>query len=124
MSDFRNLGLSWCPAGEKITCRSPYRFIPVPCRTNALIAIGLDNGRPPYRFFRPTISRINARIAKGLEPNHQGTAALTSDPAIRLIVHQLAFLMGIISGAEEFARAPIYSDCTAECEKQSKVVVS
>ncbi len=58
------------------------------------------------------------------EPNHQGTAALTSDPAIRLMVHQLAFLMGIISGAEEFARAPIYSDCTAECEKQSKAVVS
>ena len=58
------------------------------------------------------------------EPDHKGTAALTSDPAIRLMVHQLAFLMGIISGAEEFARAPIYSDCTAECEKQSKAVVS
>ena len=29
------------------------------------------------------------------EPNHKGTDEIRSDPAIRLMVHQLAFLMGI-----------------------------
>src|SRR5258708_6287193 len=58
------------------------------------------------------------------EPNHQGTAALTSDPAIKLMVHQLAFICGIVNGAEDFARAPDYSACTIECEqRRAKLMV-
>jgi hypothetical protein len=48
------------------------------------------------------------------EPN-TGTAQITSDPAVRLMVHQLAFICGVISGAEELAREPSYSEAHAEC---------
>jgi len=58
------------------------------------------------------------------EPDHGGTADLCADPAIRLMVHQLVFLCGIISGAEDFARGADYGTCTAECEKRSKAVAS
>lgn len=36
------------------------------------------------------------------EPGYTGTAQITSDPAVRLMVHQLAFICGVISGAEQF----------------------
>lgn len=29
------------------------------------------------------------------EPNHAGTAQITSDPAVRLMVHQLAYICGL-----------------------------
>lgn len=32
------------------------------------------------------------------EPDHRGTDQITSDPAVRLMVHQLAFICGINSG--------------------------
>lgn len=52
------------------------------------------------------------------EPSYDGTNFITHDPAIRLMVHQLAYICGIISGAEEFANAPDYHDCTKECHRQ------
>lgn len=45
-----------------------------------------------------------------------GTAQITGDPAVRLMVHQLAFICGVISGAEELARGQGYSECTKACE--------
>lgn len=51
------------------------------------------------------------------EPGHGGTAALTSDPAIRLMVHQLAFICGVTSGANDMVNAPDYADCTRLCNE-------
>jgi hypothetical protein len=45
-----------------------------------------------------------------------GTADITGDPAVRLMVYQLAFICGIVSGAEEFTKEPGYSECTKACE--------
>lgn len=50
------------------------------------------------------------------EPNHTGTTGLTGDPAIRLMVHQLAFICGVGSGVEGFAKMPDYSECTRQCK--------
>lgn len=49
------------------------------------------------------------------DPQHFGTKQITTDPAVRLMVHQLAYICGIISGAEEFANKPDYHDCTEAC---------
>ena len=49
------------------------------------------------------------------EPSFTGTAQICSDPAIRLMVHQLAFICGIINGAEDFARSPSYEDAMKAC---------
>jgi hypothetical protein len=48
-----------------------------------------------------------------------GTAEITGDPAVRLMVHQLAFICGVISGAEELTREPGYSQCTKACEAKA-----
>ena len=52
------------------------------------------------------------------EPGHQGTAQITSDPAIKLMVHQLAFICGVHNGVDEFSVKPDYHACTTQCEKE------
>ena len=47
------------------------------------------------------------------EPHHAGTAHITSDPAVRLMVHQLAFICGVPT-AEAMAE---YSAWTKACEE-------
>lgn len=39
------------------------------------------------------------------------------DPAVKLIVHQLAYICGITTGAEEMARAPLYAECGERCRE-------
>lgn len=50
------------------------------------------------------------------EKTFAGTASITEDPAIKLMVFQLAYICGLITGAEEFARAPYYRQCEEQCE--------
>lgn len=50
------------------------------------------------------------------EPN-AGTVQITSDPAVKLMVHQLAYICGIIHGVEEFAKGT-YSEATAQCRER------
>jgi hypothetical protein len=61
------------------------------------------------------ISIVDACREIRSKPN-AGTVALTGDPAIRLMVHQLAFICGIVSGAEEFYNTPDYHECTVQCK--------
>jgi hypothetical protein len=44
-----------------------------------------------------------------------GTAQMCADPALRLMVHQLAFVCGVTSGAEELAKAPTWAEAMAAC---------
>jgi len=81
-------------------------------------ALAIQNGAVNPSGICQSILEACAEIRP--EP-HTGTKQICEDPAVRLMCHQLAFLCGIITGAEEFARAPDYSTCTAECERRSKV---
>jgi hypothetical protein len=42
---------------------------------------------------------------------------VTADPAIRLMVHQLAYICGITTGMEPLARAHDYSECMRLCRE-------
>ncbi len=55
------------------------------------------------------------------EPGFTGTEALKNDPAVKLMVHQLAFLTGVITGAEDFAKEPSYITCACACGDRIKV---
>lgn len=52
-------------------------------------------------------------------PNHTGTAQITSDPAIRLMVFQLGYICGVDTRFEcaDYTRAQ--DACEAEMESQS-----
>jgi hypothetical protein len=50
-----------------------------------------------------------------------GTSEICMDPAVRLMVHQLAFLCGVTSGVEDLYQAPNYSECTRACGCKIKV---
>ena len=56
------------------------------------------------------------------ETGFTGTAQITSDPAIRLMVHQLAFICGVIGGVEDFINHPNFTECTNQCDKNIKMV--
>ena len=45
---------------------------------------------------------------------------IPNDPAIKLIVHQMAYIAGIISGVEEFYRGT-YHDCDNACRTETVV---
>lgn len=53
------------------------------------------------------------------EPNHTGTAQITSDPAVQLMVHQLAYVCGVTSGVEGFSKGD-YSQAMRACEAAQK----
>jgi hypothetical protein len=53
------------------------------------------------------------------EPNHAGTAQITSDPAVQLMVHQLAYICGVTSGAEDLRKGS-YSEAMRACEAAQK----
>jgi len=55
------------------------------------------------------------------DPN-AGTAGITEDPAIKLMVHQLAFICGVHGGVKDFSRKPNYTECAAACKVASKVM--
>jgi hypothetical protein len=50
------------------------------------------------------------------EPQHTGTAQITSDPAVRLMVHQLAF----ICKADDAYVGPQYNALVDACQEASK----
>jgi len=50
------------------------------------------------------------------EPNHSGTAQITSDPAVRLMVHQLAF---ICRADDAYMAGDVYHALTKACEEKS-----
>jgi hypothetical protein len=50
------------------------------------------------------------------EPNHTGTKQITSDPAVRLMVHQLAF----ICHAEDAYVGPEYNRLVDACQEAIK----
>lgn len=52
------------------------------------------------------------------EPSPTGTSQITNDPAIRLMVHQLAFICGVTTGVEGFASGESYEDAMRECRIQ------
>ena len=56
------------------------------------------------------------------EPDFSGTKQMCHDPAIRLMVHQLAYIMGVHNGIDEFTDKPEYSDCTKACREGSDTV--
>jgi len=49
------------------------------------------------------------------DPGTASTAAICGDSAVRLMVHQLAFICGVTNGIEDMAKGKPYSDCVAEC---------
>ena len=53
-------------------------------------------------------------------PGYCGTAQLATDPAIKLMVFQLAFLTGVISGAGEMASGYSFDECKAICENAQR----
>lgn len=55
---------------------------------------------------------------------YNGTKDITSDPAVRLMVHQLAYICGIINGVEDFADSMRinFGDCMEICREGAKVV--
>jgi hypothetical protein len=58
-----------------------------------------------------------AEACQELRASGQGsTQTLCSDPAVRLMAYQLAYLTGVISGAEEMAKGPNVSACVTLCE--------
>lgn len=46
-----------------------------------------------------------------------------NDPAVRLIVHQIAYICGITTGAEELARMPDWDTCTKACTELANPMV-
>ena len=58
------------------------------------------------------------------EPSFNGTNFITTDPAIRLMVHQLAFICGVINGAEEFTDKPNYSKAMEACREKAHASLS
>jgi hypothetical protein len=54
------------------------------------------------------------------EQNFHGTYSLTKDPAIRVMVYQLAYLCGVITGAEEFPRGETIIECVDACKFAAK----
>lgn len=60
------------------------------------------------------ISIVEACREMRAEPDHKGTAQITSDPAIRLMVHQLAFICGT---SELDQSGPAYSEAIAACTR-------
>jgi hypothetical protein len=46
----------------------------------------------------------------------EGTDARCNDPAVRLMVYQLAYLCGVITGAERMTRDPDIFECVNQCE--------
>lgn len=52
-----------------------------------------------------------------LEPGFRGTVSYTEDGALRLMVHQLAFLCGVASGAD--IPAEVYHAAATECQKRA-----
>lgn len=56
------------------------------------------------------------------EEAFHGTASMTEDPALRLMVHQLAFICGIINGIEDFANRHMmnYGDCAEACREPAR----
>jgi hypothetical protein len=64
------------------------------------------------------LSIVEACREMRAEPGHTGTAQITSDPAIKLMVHQLAYICGVHNGVDDFSAKPDYHQCTAQCEKE------
>lgn len=56
------------------------------------------------------------------QQNHKGTAEITSDPAVRLMVHQLAYLTGVIGTCDDLHAAPDYAECSRICAERAKDV--
>lgn len=62
-------------------------------------------------------SGIAAAIFEACREARAENATAHMDAAVRLMVHQLAFICGITSGVEDLAKAPDYSACTDACRK-------
>lgn len=58
-------------------------------------------------------SMIEACAEIRAEPDHTGTDQLCNDPALRLMAHQLSFLLRVASVDADLT---VYSELTAECE--------
>ena len=62
-------------------------------------------------------SIINACWEIRAEPNHTGTDQIKNDPAVKLMVHQLAFICGVTSGFESMAKEPDWLECDKQCRE-------
>lgn len=70
---------------------------------------------------------ITNSIARGLneireQPGGWSTAQMTSDPAIRLMVSQLAYITGIWGGVSNFAKGDDFRQCEQACVTMSEWV--
>ena len=63
---------------------------------------------------------INACREIREEPTFAGTTSIKNDPAVRLMVHQLAYICGVTTGAEPMARGDTWEQCMEYCRKQEK----
>jgi hypothetical protein len=61
-------------------------------------------------------SGIAVSIVDACRAVHQERGSPASDPAVRLMVHQLAFVCGVTSGFEPMARGENYESCIKACE--------
>jgi len=51
------------------------------------------------------------------EPGSRGTDSVTSDPAVRLMVHQLAYICGVVAPAQDLPIGDDYLACMKACRE-------
>ena len=61
------------------------------------------------------ISIVDACREIRAEPGHTGTAQITNDPAIRLMVHQLAY---ICKANDDQMAGSVYAGLVTQCERE------
>src|SRR5690242_5835209 len=77
-------------------------------------AIDIQKGAGNPSGIMHTLLDAFVEIRTGQE--YTGTASLTHDPAVRLMVHQLAFICGVVGTVHDLQWPSNYSDTHAECE--------
>lgn len=71
-------------------------------------ALGIQEGAcNPSGMAHSLVNACRECIAEGVTQR--------DDPAVRLIVHQIAYIVGVTNGVEPMARGPDYFDCTKAC---------
>ena len=63
-------------------------------------------------------SIIEAQAEIYEQPDHTGTRSVTHDPAVQLMVHQLAFICGLVVDFPDF---DAYSKAVDVCKKHIKI---
>jgi len=66
-------------------------------------------------------SGIAHAIVNACRETREQNGSPSSDPAVRLMVHQLAFICGVITGAEPLVTgSDTWEQCMEQCRKESE----